>query len=74
MAITIKCADTGYDDTHNISGNSMSDVLSNMQKHAMDEHGLTEDFVRSEEQVEVWKGAIRQASRPSQTRTPRSME
>ncbi len=74
MTITIKCSDTGYADTHEISGDSFSDVLSNVQKHAIEEHGLSEDFVNSSEQVEVWKGAIRQASRPRQFRTPRSID
>ena len=72
MTITISCSDTGYADTHEISGESFSDVLSNVQKHAIEEHGIPENVVHSTEQIEVWKGAIRQASRPRQTRTPRS--
>jgi len=74
MTIRIKCSGAGYADTHEVSGESMSDVLSNVQKHAIEDHGLSEGFVQSSEQVEVWKGAIRQASRPRQTRTPGSVD
>ena len=74
VTITIKCSDTGYADTHEISGESFSEVLINVQKHAIEEHGLPEKVVHSTEQIEVWKGAIRQASRPSQTRTRRSVD
>ena len=76
MTITISCQAMGYEDAdaHEVSGESFSEVLGNAQKHAIEEHGLPEKVAHSPETIEVLEGAIRQSSRPRQTRTPRSID
>ena len=72
MAITISCRQMGYGCDHEISGESFSGILANIQEHAMSEHGIAEDVAHSAEQIDIWRGAIKQSALPGELRTPRS--
>ena len=74
MTVTISCLSMGYDDGHEISGESFSGILANIQKHAISEHGIAEDVAHSAEQIDIWRGAIKQSALPGEFRTPRSIE
>ena len=74
MAITLTCEAMGYGNTHEVSGGSFAEILADVQKHAMEEHGVPEKLAHLPEQIEIWEGAIRQSARPSKARTPRPKE
>ena len=73
MALELSCDNMGYSDMrdHTVSGDTLDQIITAMQQHAIVEHGHTEKQVNSEEQIAEWKGAVRSASRPSQSRSPR---
>ena len=71
MAMTITCADMGYSCGYEITGDSMDQILSGVKHHSLEFHGYSEQELEDINAVETWKGAIRQASRPGNTRTPR---
>ena len=74
MAVTISCRQMGYGCDHEISGESFSDILTNVQKHVISEHGIAVDVAYSAEQIDVWKGAIKQSALPGELRTPRTID
>ena len=61
----------GYDCGSAVSGDSLAMLLASVQQHALDHHNYTQEEVESEELMAIWKGAIKQSSRPSAVRTPR---
>jgi predicted small metal-binding protein len=61
----------GYDCGSTAVGDSLDELLASVQEHATKFHNLTWEKARSPEVIEVWKGAIKQASRPGEIRTPR---
>ncbi len=71
MPMMISCADMGYSCGYGISGESMDQILSGIKHHSLEFHDYTEEELEKINAVEQWKGAIRQASRPGATRTPR---
>jgi predicted small metal-binding protein len=71
MAMTITCADMGYSCGFEIVGESMDQILAGIKHHSLYFHDYSEEELGTEEVIETWKGAIRQASRPGATRTPR---
>ena len=71
MAMTIPCADMGYSCGYGVSGDSMDQILSGIKHHSLEFHDYTEEELEKIDAVEQLKGAIRQASRPGESRTPR---
>jgi len=69
--MTITCADMGYTCGFEIVGESMDQILSGVKYHSLEFHGYSEEELSTSDVLEAWKGAIRQASRPGATRTPR---
>ena len=74
MGLIISCIHMGYDCDHEISGDSFSDMLANIQQHAIEEHGVPEEVAHSAEKIDEWKGAIRQSALPGSVRTPRTIK
>ena len=70
MPMTITCASMGYSCGFGITGDSLDQILSGVKHHSREYHGYSAEEVESEDKLEAWKGAIRQASRPGATRTP----
>ena len=73
MALELSCDNMGFSDVqeHTVSGNTLDQIISAMQEHAITQHGYTDEQVHSPEQIAEWQGAVRSASRPGETRTPR---
>jgi len=71
MAMTIACADMGYSCGYEVTGEDLDQILSGVKHHSLEFHGYTEKELEEADAVEQWKGAIRQASRPGASRTPR---
>ncbi len=71
MPLTVSCPAMGYPCDDVISGNSVAELITAVQQHAMSYHDYTPEQAQAPEKIEEWKGAIRQASRPAQSRTPR---
>ena len=71
MAMTITCADMGYSCGYEVTGYSMDQIISGVKHHALGYHDYVEEEFDNVDVVERWKGAVRQASRPDQTRIPR---
>jgi predicted small metal-binding protein len=71
MPMTITCADMGYSCGYAVTGDSMDQILSGVNSHALEYHDWTEEEIESADKMEAWKGAIRQSSRPDAIRTPR---
>ena len=69
MTVTISCLDLGHTCPHEVSGESFADILRNIQRHAMEEHGASKALVNSPERIDLWKAAIRQSARPRAIRT-----
>ena len=67
--ITIPCADLGDPCGGTVSGETMDDVVREIQNHAIDIHGYTVEQAGAPEKLELWRGAIRQTARPAETRT-----
>ena len=61
----------GYDCGSAVSGDSLAALLGAVQQHALEHHGYSQEEVESEELIAIWKGAIKQSSRPGNIRTPR---
>jgi|GEM_PF-4897068 hypothetical protein len=47
----------------------MDEVLREIQKHAMEHLGFTVEQANSAENLDLWRGALRSTSRPSEMRT-----
>lgn len=62
----------GYDCGSAVSGDSLAMLLVAVQRHAVQHHDYTQEEVESDELIEIWLGAIKQSSRPSDIRTPRA--
>ncbi len=71
MPLTIPCPAMGYQCDEVISGDSIAELIANVQQHAISYHDYTSEQINDPEKIEEWKGAIRQAARPAQSRTPR---
>ena len=71
MPLTISCTAMGYPCDDLISGNSVAELITAIQNHAVSDHNYASEQVQAPEKIEEWKGAIRQASRPTQSRTLR---
>ena len=69
--ITISCEDMGNPCKATVSGESMDDVLRAIQQHAIEGHGYTVEQANAPEKLDLWRGAVRQTTRPSETRTIR---
>jgi hypothetical protein len=54
-----------------VTGGSLTEPVSAIQKHAIDHHNFTEEMAYSPEKVVEWRGAIKISSRPSEIRTER---
>ena len=61
----------GYDCGSAVSGDSLAALIAAVQQHALEQHGYSQQEVESEELIAIWKGAIKQSSRPGNIRTPR---
>ena len=62
----------GYDCGAAVSGDSLAALLVAVQHHALEHHDYTREQIESEEMIAIWEGAIKQSSRPSNIRTPRT--
>jgi len=62
----------GYDCGATVAGSSLADLLSSVQKHALEHHEFTQEEVESPERIAIWEGAIKQSARPGEIRTPRT--
>ncbi|MBN4064865.1 DUF1059 domain-containing protein [Dehalococcoides mccartyi] len=69
--MTITCADMGYSCGYGITGDTMDQIISGIKHHALGFHDYSEAELESDDVIEAWKGAVRQASRPDATRTSR---
>ncbi len=69
--ITIPCEALGSPCGGSVSGETMEDVLRDIQNHAIDIHGYTAEEADAPEKLELWRGAIRQTARPAESRTIR---
>ena len=69
MMITITCEEMGAPCKGSVSGETMDDVLKEVQRHAMEGHGYSFAEANSPEKLDLWRGAIRQTARPSEART-----
>ncbi len=69
--LTIECIDMGYSCGESVPGSSLSEIVEACKLHAKIKHGMSEEEVNSPERLEIWRGAIKQASRPGALRTPR---
>ena len=67
--ITISCEEMGAPCKGTVSGETMDDVLREVQKHAIEGHGYTAEEANSPEKLDLWRGAIRQTARPAESRT-----
>lgn len=67
--ITISFEALGDPCKETVSGITMDDVLREIQEHAISRHGYTAEEAGAPEKLEMWRGAIRQTSRPAETRT-----
>ncbi len=67
--ITISCEDLGSPCKGTVSGETMGDVLREIQNHAIGQHGYTVEQANAPEKMDLWRGAIRQTARPAATRT-----
>ena len=61
-ALGAPCGDT-------ISGDSVDDLIEVIKKHSIEVHGYTEEEANDPDRVNLWRGAVRQTSRPAETRT-----
>ena len=68
MAITLTCRDLGSDCDETVSGNSVDDVIAEMGLHAIAVHDYTEEMLQEPDRIELWRGAIKQSSRPPEQR------
>jgi len=71
MLLTIECVDMGYSCGASVSGSSLSEIVEAGKPHAKVSHGMCDEEFNSPERLEIWRGAIKQASRPGALRTPR---
>ena len=70
MAVTISCRDLlGSPCDEVVSGETMGEIILEIQEHAMSVHGFTEAQVQAAEMVAIIRGAIRQSARPLHLRT-----
>jgi predicted small metal-binding protein len=53
------------------TGSNMTELISVIQRHAIAEHGLTEQQARSPEKIAEWRGAVASSARPKGIRTIR---
>ena len=67
--ITITCEEMGVPCKGIVSGETMDDILKEVQRHAMEGHGYSVTEANAPEKLELWRGAIRQTARPSEART-----
>ena len=61
----------GYDCGATVAGDSLAELLSSVQGHALEHHGYTQEQVDSPDNIAIWEGAIKQSSRPGDMRTSR---
>lgn len=61
----------GYDCGSTVSGESLAELIDSVKEHALEFHGYAKEELEKEEVIAVWKGAIKQSSRPGDIRTPR---
>ncbi len=61
----------GYGCGAAVTGDTLDELITATKRHAIELHGYTEEEVSSGDQIEKWKGAIKQTSRPADSRTPR---
>tara|TARA_B100001971_G_C17943089_1_gene408691 strand:- start:424 stop:621 length:198 start_codon:yes stop_codon:yes gene_type:complete len=54
-----------------VTGGSLTELISAVQKHAIEHHDYTEEMAYSPEKVAEWRGAIMSSSRPTDIRTDR---
>ncbi len=71
MPLTISCSAMGYPCDEVISGNSVAELIAAIQNHVISYHNYSSEQAQAPEKIEEWKGAIRQASRPTQSGTLR---
>jgi hypothetical protein len=55
-----------------VTGGSLTELISAIQKHAIDHYDFTEKMAYSPEKVAEWRGAIMSSSRPTAIRTDRT--
>ena len=59
----------GYDCRGTVAGDSLAELLSSVQTHAIEHHNYTQEQVETSENIAIWEGAIKQSSRPGSFRT-----
>ncbi len=71
MAITLSCADLGSDCEGTVSGETVDEVVADMGEHAIEVHSHTVEMTQDPAELAVWRGAVKQSSRPPDQRTSR---
>ena len=67
--IEISCAAMGAPCDAKITGDSVDDFVEIIQDHAKTVHDYTDEEANDPDKVNLWRGAVRQTARPSETRT-----
>ncbi len=71
MALRLTCMQMGFPCDGEATGANMTELITAVQRHAIEQHGLTEQQARSPEKIAEWKGAVASSARPQSIRTQR---
>lgn len=71
MDLRLTCAQMGFPCDGVAIGKDMAELIAAVQRHAIAQHGLTEQQARLPEQIAEWKGAVASSARPQNIRTRR---
>ncbi len=71
MALRLTCVQMGFRCDGVATGTNMNELIAQIQRHAIAQHGLTEIEARQPERIAAWKGAVASSARPEAIRTPR---
>ena len=71
MALQLACTQMGFSCDGVATGEKMTDLIAAVQRHAIENHGLSEQQARSPEKIAEWRGAVASSARPQGIRAPR---
>ena len=71
MALRLTCLQMGFLCDGVATGANMTELISAIQRHAIDQHGLSEAQAQSPANIASWRGAVASSARPPSIRTPR---
>ena len=68
MGVTISHKDLGSPCEGTVAGTSLDEIVQQMRRHAVDDHGYTKVAASSPDFLEQIRGAVRQSARPASLR------